>query len=117
VFPGCRQVATVGGAADLDEPLRAAAHRADVVAECRTRPARPSLVAEAANHGLIVASRSNGIATGRVGKLSPTEHFVAETSPEADNLYDRRCEPIFSIRRLIERQDLNERSIFVGSWL
>jgi hypothetical protein len=45
VFAGCRQVATVGGAADLDQPLRAAAHRADVMAERRTRPARPALVA------------------------------------------------------------------------
>jgi hypothetical protein len=115
VFPGGRQVAAVGWASDLEYPLRAAAHRADVVAERRTGAARPSLAAERANHGLIVASRSLGIATGRVEKLSPPEHFVPETSPEADNLYERRCEPIFSLRRLMQRQDLNKRSIFVGS--
>jgi hypothetical protein len=87
------------------------------MAERRTGAARPSLAAETANHALIVASRSLGIATGRVEKLSPPEHFVLETSPEADNLYERRCEPIFSLRRLMQRQDLNKRSIFVGSEL
>jgi hypothetical protein len=40
--PRRRQVAAVGRASDLDQPLRAAAHRADVMAERRTGPARPA---------------------------------------------------------------------------
>jgi hypothetical protein len=42
VFPRRRQVAAVGRASDLDQPLRAAAHRADVMAERGTGPACPA---------------------------------------------------------------------------